>query len=134
MPSAAEMLAGRGKFLSVSIHRECPFPWSRHRICTYVRRKSHSSENRQSHRKIEWTTVRSRKAQVVLEFAHGKITNWFGGSSNATTHPLDDMHYRGLLRVARREGGTRVYAIREAVPELPKGSTESARFDAWWTW
>jgi uncharacterized protein YcaQ len=42
-----------------------------------------------------------------------QVTNWFGGSSNATTRLLDEMHYRGLLRVARREGGTRVYAARE---------------------
>ena len=47
-------------------------------------------------------------------FAHGKITNWFGGSTNATTRLLDEMHYRGLLRVARRDSGTRVYAVREA--------------------
>jgi hypothetical protein len=31
-------------------------------------------------------------------------------SSNASTQLLDGMHYRGLLRVARREGGTRLYA------------------------
>ena len=38
---------------------------------------------------------------------------YWGGSSNATTHLLDGMHYRGLLRVARREGGIRIYAARE---------------------
>ena len=55
--------------------------------------------------------------EVDAKFAHGKVTNWFGGSSNATTHLLDEMHYRGLLRVARREGGTRLYSAREAPPE-----------------
>lgn len=55
--------------------------------------------------------------QVDAHFDHGRVTNWFGGSSNATTHLLDDMHYRGLLRVAGREGGIRLYAVREA-PEL----------------
>jgi uncharacterized protein len=94
--------------------------------------------------KTRWTPARSQKAQAVLEFirergavhpravdahfAHGKIKNWFGGSSNATTHLLDDMHYRGLLRIARREGGTRVYAVRP-VAELPDEVTASARFD-----
>jgi hypothetical protein len=29
--------------------------------------------------------------------------NYWGGSSNATTHLLDAMHYEGLLRVVRRE-------------------------------
>jgi uncharacterized protein YcaQ len=51
--------------------------------------------------------------EVDAHFAHGKVTNWFGGSSNASTQLLDVMHYRGLLRVARRERGTRVYAVRE---------------------
>ena len=54
--------------------------------------------------------------EVDAHFAHGKVTNWFGGSSNATTQLLDGLHYRGLLRVARREGGIRLYAAREATP------------------
>ena len=39
---------------------------------------------------------------------HGKARNWFGGTSNASTHLLDGMHYRGSAAVARREGGTRL--------------------------
>ena len=83
--------------------------------------------------------VRERGAvhprEVDAHFAHGKVTNWFGGSSNASTQLLDVMHYRGLLRVARREGGTRMYAAREtaALPD-PCGAagraTASARMDA----
>ena len=80
----------------------------------------------------KWTVTRTRQAEAVLafiaergiahprevdaHFAHGKTTNWFGGTSNVSTQLLDAMHYRGLLRVARREGGTRVYAVREAAP------------------
>jgi uncharacterized protein YcaQ len=76
-----------------------------------------------------WSAARAEQARAVLEFvhargavhpreidahfAHGKTTNWFGGSSNASTLLLDAMHYRGLLRVARRDGGTRVYAARD---------------------
>lgn len=79
-----------------------------------------------------WTKARWKQAQAVLEFvrargvvhprdvdaefAHGKTLNWFGGSSNASTQLLDGMHYRGLLRVARREGGIRLYAARELTP------------------
>lgn len=79
-----------------------------------------------------WTKARWKKAQALLEFvrergvvhprevdahfAHGKVTNWFGGSSNASTQLLDGMHYRGLLRIARREGGIRLYAPREVTP------------------
>jgi uncharacterized protein YcaQ len=84
-----------------------------------------------------WTKARWRKAQAVLDFvrekgvvhprevdahfAHGKATNWFGGSSNASTQLLDGMHYRGLLRIARRESGVRLYAAREpnAAPATP---------------
>ena len=52
-------------------------------------------------------------ADVDAHFSHGTVTNYWGGSSNATTHMLEDMHYRGWLRVTRRERGIRVYAIRE---------------------
>lgn len=52
--------------------------------------------------------------EVDAHFQHGKARNWFGGSSNASTQLLDGMHYRGLLRVARREGGTRIYAAHDA--------------------
>ncbi len=51
--------------------------------------------------------------EVDAFFQHGKVDNWFGGSSNASTELLDGMHYRGLLRIARREGGIRLYAARE---------------------
>jgi hypothetical protein len=40
------------------------------------------------------------------------------------------MHYRGMLRVARREGGTRVYAAREGDPAPPDAATAIARMDA----
>jgi uncharacterized protein YcaQ len=49
-------------------------------------------------------------------FAHGHTTNGFGGRSKASTHLLDDMHYLGLLRVASRDNGTRLYAVRAARP------------------
>jgi hypothetical protein len=52
--------------------------------------------------------------QVDAHFAHGTVTNYWGGSSNATTHLLDGLHYRGWLRVTRRERGIRLYAVRES--------------------
>jgi uncharacterized protein YcaQ len=52
-------------------------------------------------------------AEVDAHFAHGTVTNYWGGSSNATTHLLEDMHYRGWLRVTGRERGIRRYALRE---------------------
>ena len=68
--------------------------------------------------------------EVDLHFAHGKTTNWFGGASNASTQLLDAMHYRGLIRVARREGGTRVYAVREGDASEADAPTAAARADA----
>ena len=53
---------------------------------------------------------------VDAHFRHGKVQNWFGGSTNASTQLLDQMHYRGLVRIAGRASGTRLYAVREATP------------------
>jgi len=90
-----------------------------------------------------WTKARWAQAHAVLdfvrehgavhprdvdaEFAHGKVTNWFGGSSNASTQLLDGMHYRGLVRIAGREGGVRLYAAREP---HPPASDPAAALDA----
>lgn len=76
----------------------------------------------------QWSKSRQAKANAVLEFVrgrgathprdvdahfqHGKVRNWFGGSTNASTQLLDEMHYRGLLRIAGRQGGIRLYAAR----------------------
>ena len=68
-------------------------------------------------RKLLLDFVRERGAvhpkEVDEHFSHGTVTNYWGGSSNATTHLLDEMHYRGLLRVARREKGIRIYSARD---------------------
>ncbi len=77
--------------------------------------------------------VRERGAvhprDVDNHFSHGSVQNYWGGSSKATTHLLDAMHYRGMLRVARREGGIRIYAPHLDGPE-PIGAEERlARMD-----
>lgn len=82
-----------------------------------------------------WPAARRAQAQAVLDFVrergtvhpeavnaafqHGKTRNWFGGSSNASTQLLDGMHYRGMLRIAGRSGGVRLYAAREAHEPAP---------------
>jgi uncharacterized protein YcaQ len=68
--------------------------------------------------------------QVDEHFSHGTMTNYWGGSSNATTHLLELMHYRGLLRVARREKGIRVYAVHEHDVGPEDGAERDARIDA----
>ena len=81
---------------------------------------------------LPWPAAQRKRAQLVLDFvrerasvhprevdehfSHGKVKNYWGGNSNATTHLLDAMHYQGLLRVVRRDAGIRVYATHEHVP------------------
>jgi len=68
--------------------------------------------------------------EVDEHFAHGRVTNYWGGSSNATTHLLDAMHYTGLLRIVRREKGIRIYAAHQH-QSIPRGSVERrTRIDA----
>ena len=68
--------------------------------------------------------------EVDAYFAHGTVTNYWGGASSATTHLLDGMHYRGLLRVARRDRGIRIYAAHEHEPGPPDAAARRARVDA----
>ena len=64
-----------------------------------------------------WHFVQARgeahPREVDEHFAHGHTTNGFGGRSKASTQLLDAMHYRGLLRVARRDNGIRLYAAHQ---------------------
>ena len=89
-----------------------------------------------------WSPARLSQAHEVLDFvreqgivhprdvdrrfAHGKTRNWFGGSSNASTQLLDGMHYRGMLRVARRDSGTRCYAVHDASLQAPPADPDAA--------
>ncbi len=68
--------------------------------------------------------------EVEEHFAHGTVRNYWGGSSNATTHMLDALHYRGLLRVARRENGIRVYRTHRHEPGRLDETARRARIDA----
>jgi uncharacterized protein YcaQ len=93
-----------------------------------------------------WTAARGRHVPALLEFvrergtvhprdvsdhfAHGTVTNYWGGSSSATTHLLDAMHYRGLLRVAGRERGIRLYAVHAPADRVQDAKTRRSRLDA----
>ena len=61
--------------------------------------------------------------EVDARFDHGRVVNYWGGSSSATTHLLENMHYRGWLRVVRREAGIRIYGAHQHDP-APKGAAE----------
>jgi uncharacterized protein YcaQ len=93
-----------------------------------------------------WPATRRKQAELLLEFvrergavhprevdehfSHGRVKNYWGGSSNATTHLLDAMLYQGLLRVARREGGIRIYAAHQHGMRPADADTRRARMDA----
>jgi uncharacterized protein len=68
--------------------------------------------------------------EVEKHFRHGTVTNYWGGSSHATTHMLDGLHYNGRLRVVRREKGIRVYATQRHEPAALDSAARRARIDA----
>jgi uncharacterized protein YcaQ len=94
---------------------------------------------------LPWPAARRKKALLLLDFvrehgsvhprevdeyfSHGKVKNYWGGSSNATTHLLDAMHYQGLLRIVRRESGIRIYAAHEHASAKLDGTGCDARLD-----
>jgi uncharacterized protein YcaQ len=68
--------------------------------------------------------------EVDAHFQHGSSTNWFGGASRASTQLLDEMQYRGLLRIAGRAGGVRLYAARPAADGAVGEADPAAALDA----
>jgi uncharacterized protein YcaQ len=97
-------------------------------------------------RNAHWPAAKKKRAQLILEFvrergavhprevndhfAHGSVKNYWGGSSNTTTQLLDAMHYSGMLRVARRNDGIRIYAAHQHEPGPTDQAARHARIDA----
>lgn len=95
---------------------------------------------------VPWPPGRGRHVRALLEFvrtrgpvhprevddhfSHGTVTNYWGGLSNATTHLLDAMQYRGLLRVVRREAGIRIYAAHQHEAGPRDAAGRAAHLDA----
>jgi len=93
-----------------------------------------------------WPAARGRHVRALLDFvrtrgsvhprevdehfSHGTVTNYWGGLSSATTHLLEAMHYRGLLRVVRREAGIRIYSAGEYEATPRDAATRRAHLDA----
>lgn len=65
-----------------------------------------------------------RDAQAA--FGRRSVTNGWGGRSAATTRALEELHWHGLVRVARRERGVRLYEPAPPLPE-PLAAEERAR-------
>jgi hypothetical protein len=47
--------------------------------------------------------------ELETQFGRERVVNAWGGRSRATKSALESLHYRGLLRVGRRENGIRIY-------------------------
>jgi uncharacterized protein YcaQ len=93
-----------------------------------------------------WDATTQKRAQAILEFVreqgsahprdvearfgHGSVKNYWGGSSRATTFLLDGMHYRGMLRVLRREQGARIYTVLEFPARRSSPAERRAQLDA----
>jgi uncharacterized protein YcaQ len=48
-------------------------------------------------------------ADLEAHLGRRRVVNAWGGYSKATTQALEDLHYRGLVRIARRQNGIRIY-------------------------
>jgi uncharacterized protein YcaQ len=87
--------------------------------------------------------ARAKKAEEILAFVRergavhprdveralgsGSVRHW-GGNSKLTTRLLDALHYRGFLRVVRRDTGIRVYAPSNASEPIERD--DAATLDA----
>jgi uncharacterized protein len=94
---------------------------------------------------LPWSAATRKRAQMLLAFirergsahprevddyfSHGRVTNYWGGSSNATTHLMDAMHYQGMLRVVKRDKGIRLYAAHQHGPGPTNDAELKARID-----
>jgi uncharacterized protein YcaQ len=94
--------------------------------------RNHSRHNKRARLVLDFVNERGEvhPREVDEHFAHGTVTNYWGGSSNATTHLLDAMHYSGRLRVARREKGIRIYQVQRHETPAKTAAERRARIDA----
>src|SRR5450432_3962352 len=82
---------------------------------------------------LPWPAGRKKRALQILEFvrergavhprvvdahfAHGRVTNYWGGSSNATTHPLVDIAVRIYAPLPAKSLSFVIRRLRYAVPQ-----------------
>ena len=66
-------------------------------------------------------------ADLEARFGSERAVNGWGGFSTAPTRALQSLHYHGLLRVARRRDGIRVYEAAQPHPEPLVPSERSRR-------
>lgn len=65
--------------------------------------------------------------EVDAHFTFPRTVGYWGNVQSASTLLLDSMHYRGILRVARREGGIRIYEVAPERAPTDASPAERAR-------
>ncbi|HKO97386.1 MAG TPA: crosslink repair DNA glycosylase YcaQ family protein [Pyrinomonadaceae bacterium] len=104
------------------------------RVSSRVKAKGKRGNQEGTRAELLLEFVRERSAvhprEVDDHFSHGSVTNYWGGSSNATTRLLEEMHYHGLLRVVRREKGIRLYAAHRHEVGPDNADERRSRIDA----
>lgn len=86
---------------------------------------------RQARQILDFVTQQGRvhPREVEQKLGSGTEKNYWGGASNTTTRLLDQLHYRGLLRVAARDAGIRLYAPAPA-RTTTRAEGDESRLDA----
>ena len=64
---------------------------------------------------------------LEARFGRDRAVNGWGGFSKATTRALESLHHYGLLRVARRRDGIRIYDAAPAPPIAAEASERARR-------
>jgi uncharacterized protein YcaQ len=62
---------------------------------------------------------RMHPRELEAHLGRERVINAWGGYSKATTSALEDLHYRGLLRIAGRDKGIRIYESAQPVNRTP---------------
>lgn len=62
---------------------------------------------------------RMHPAELESHFGRERVINAWGGYSKATTRALEKLHCRGLLRIAGRENGIRIYESTSPIEPTP---------------
>lgn len=60
-------------------------------------------------------------------FGRERAVNGWGGFSKATTQALQSLHHYGVLRVARRRDGIRIYEVAPALPAAAEAAERARR-------
>jgi uncharacterized protein YcaQ len=102
----------------------------------FVPREVHQLMHPRVYNQGRWTLIKKHSADLLAfvgeqgvvhprdvdnHFAHGSMRNGWGGQSSVTTQLLDGMHYRGMLRIAGRDKGIRLYALPKVTHEARSG-------------